>query len=95
MRVTSGQTPAILGEDGSEAEETAGDIDSTQNDQKHLRAQCLKRDGYQCQLSGYFDRKSEEENPEAAPLADQLKPETTPTKCCHILSFYIGAQDCD
>jgi hypothetical protein len=62
---------------------------SSRKDQARLKAECLRRDGYRCALSGSVDGKSRNKVP-SAELSDIVK-----TQCAHILPFALRDFDDD
>ncbi len=60
---------------------------SSRKDQSGLKGDCLKRDGYSCVISNYFDMDSLEHR---TPAPGQL---VLSTECSHILPFSLRNYD--
>lgn len=58
----------------------------TKNDQTALKRACLKRDGYKCLISGYYDMSEAEK----LSLTERNELITTPTQAAHIIPFSLG-----
>ncbi|KAK3356781.1 hypothetical protein B0T25DRAFT_589270 [Lasiosphaeria hispida] len=81
--------PSIFAGENNEIEQAVAFIEPSRRDQTELKRQCLRRDGYQCIYTGWFDRRSVEKKsvtlPQEARCAD--------TECAHIIPFALGNFD--
>ena len=64
-------------------------IEPSGRQQAKLKRLCLRRDGYQCIYSGYFDKVSVKERKVTLPSTAS----TGTTECAHIIPFALGSFD--
>jgi hypothetical protein len=80
-------TPRFGGEDS--IEEIASELteSSSRNDQKWLKAACLRRDNNRCVISGYYDMNQAIESMTVSELDNIV---TADTDAAHIIPFSLG-----
>ncbi|KAK0622551.1 hypothetical protein B0T14DRAFT_425802 [Immersiella caudata] len=78
--------PSIFADEDNEIEQTVAFIEPSRRDQTKLKRQCLRREGYQCIYTGYFDRRSVKNKEVTLPQ----KAKCGGTECAHIIPFALG-----
>ncbi|KAK5654003.1 hypothetical protein OQA88_7680 [Cercophora sp. LCS_1] len=78
--------PSIFANEDDEIEQTVASIEPSRRDQTTLKRQCLRREGYQCIYTGYFDRRSVRNQEVTLPQ----KAKCGTTICAHIIPFALG-----
>ncbi|PGH06116.1 hypothetical protein AJ80_08222 [Polytolypa hystricis UAMH7299] len=101
FRAIGGKTPAPTRATLSETEEDISSLSTTsmgsssRADQTTVQNACLKRDGYRCKLTGFFDRKSVKENVSVLEAKEKAQARASSTEAAHIIPFALGKFDED
>jgi len=92
VKASGGKAPppisrlSIFADEDDEIEQTVAFIEPSRRDQTKLKRQCLRREGYQCIYTGYFDRRSVKNKEVTLPQ----KAKCGGTECAHIIPFALG-----
>ncbi|KAL7963931.1 hypothetical protein V8C34DRAFT_266974 [Trichoderma compactum] len=80
--VTAPSNPLVLGQ----IDLAKTEIEPSVRDQTRLKTNCLKRDGFCCSISGFYDRPSVSDGNVILPAGKR----TTRTQCAHIFPFALS-----
>ncbi|KAM5441456.1 hypothetical protein MferCBS31731_003527 [Microsporum ferrugineum] len=96
VQSSGGKTPAATQSPCTDAQVQVDSLimnPSTRNEQSKLKEDCLKRDGYRCKVTGFWDSKSVKDKQTTIPKGDQHF--RGDTEVSHILPFALGNFDED
>ncbi|EEQ35017.1 hypothetical protein McanMca71_001785 [Microsporum canis] len=96
VQSSGGKTPAATQSPCTDAQVQVDSLimnPSTRNEQSKLKEDCLKRDGYRCKVTGFWDSKSVKDKQTTIPKGDQHF--RGDTEVAHILPFTLGNFDED